>query len=110
MSHPLIPDLIEMLQAAVEFDFSKADAIKFIASLRDKLVFAGFSQEQAETIVSSMEIDIPPDSLDEEHIEQLSVLYCQILDKAHQSLVDNGFRDPMPALLKMAEKFTLTLS
>jgi len=110
MSHPLVPQLIAMLEEAKEFDFSQTPAVKFIASLRDKLVFTGFSQDDAEVIVSSMEVDLPPGSVEEEDLERLAVLYCEILNKAHQALIDNGFQNPITALLEMAKKFTLKLS
>lgn len=110
MSHPLVPQLIQMLEEATQFDFSTAPAVKFMAELRDNLKADRFTTEEAETIVASMEIDIPPDAIEDEDIVTLAKLYADIYIKAHQALIDNGFTYPMAALLQTAKKFTLTLS
>lgn len=110
MSHPLTNQFINLLTQVTQLNFSEASSVKFMASLRDKLIFTGFNQTDAETLVGSLIIDVPPDSLDAEEIEQLAVLYCEILNKAHQALIDNGFQHPMLSLLKMSEKFSLKLS
>lgn len=110
MGHPLVPQLIEMLRAMQEIDFAETAGFKFMASLRNKLIEAGFSTQTAEALVSSMEIDVPPDSLDDEEVEQLSTLYADLLVRLCKALTDNGFRDATPALTKMAENFSLKLS
>lgn len=109
MREQIVSQMIEMLKQAKEMDFSSMPTLKFIVSLRDKLVFTGFDKDVAEQIVSSMNVEISPGLISDEDIEVMAVLYCELLNKVHDGLKENDFAQPIPMLLKMAEKFSLTL-
>lgn len=110
MSHPLVQELIDILRQASETDMADAPAFVFMNKLRNNLVFCGLDSLEAETIATSMEVEIPDGAVTDEDLDTLSVLYCKIVMQARDAMVDAGFEHADFALKNIARQFTLKLT
>jgi len=110
MTHPLAQQLIDFLREASDIDQADAAGFVFMKKLRDNLVFCGLDSLEAETIASSMEIELENGSLSDEDMDTIAVLYCKLIMKAKDALDQSGFEYSEVVLKNIAKRFTLKLS
>ena len=104
MSHPIVREAIQMLGPLIKIDMNRTPTMLFMVSLRGKLIFNGFDILEAEELVSTMEIEMPHDlEIDATDIDELSQIYCGILNNMRFTLERNGFEHPMFMLKKMVQ-------
>lgn len=110
MNHPLAQQLVDFLREASNINMADAPAFVFMNKLRSNLVFCGLSPFDAETIATSMEVEIPADTLEDEDLDTLAVLYCKIIMNAHAAMVEVGYEHADTMLKNLSRQFTLKLS
>jgi len=110
MTHPLAQQLIDVLREASALDMGEAPAFVFMNKLRANLVFCGLDALEAETIATSMEVEIEAGALSDEDMDTIAVLYCKLIMSARDSMVGAGYEHADAVLKNIVRQFTLKLS
>jgi hypothetical protein len=109
MTHPMVDQLIQMMNDVAALDFNEAPGIKFMASLRDHLENKGFDRYDSEMIAASVDVMLPYGSVTDDHIETLAIQYCEIISKAYEAILAKGFKHPFLVLGQLSKTFSLKL-
>lgn len=108
MYDQLIKGLMTELNALADTNFGELPAIVFMANLRDTLVFTQrFTYDEAEAIVTAMDIILPVGVLSSEQVSEFVVIYSKLICALQDGLMIQGFQDSVKVIVKMAPRLGL---
>lgn len=102
-------ELITAVKQIEEANFHDLPGMKFLFALRKMLIEKGFSFDEAEKIVSGMDIELSPGSITTEQVERLAESFSAIISKIYDTLETGGFKDPTDTVIRVANRFTLKI-
>ena len=104
----LINGLITELNVLAATNFGELPAFVFMANLRDTLVFTErFTYDEAEAIVTAMDIILPEGILSSEQMSEFVVIYSKLICALQDGLRFHGFQDSVKIIVKMAPRLGL---
>jgi hypothetical protein len=109
MYEKLIADVMSQLEGLSNLDFAELPSFVFMTGLRDQLVFTGFSVEDAESIVTAIEIEIAPGIITDQQLSEFITIYCKVINKIHDALKAKNFQNPTQVIKKLAGNFSLKI-
>ncbi len=108
-------DIRELLAELASIDFETVPSIRFVAMLRDKLAQEpaqrfGWSAEDIEFIVLSMNVDLGMVELTDEDIDAMTTSFCTVIVKMAAAMQAKGFVNTAGAMRLAAPRLSLKLS